>query len=79
MSNAPDKFDNQQNQPNVQDRDQDLGYRKQAPKARPSQDNAFDRPGSVDPQGGEIERRPAEAVEVDEGSDRDTAGAGPSR
>lgn len=79
MSNAPDKFDNQQNQPDVQDRDQDLGYRKQAPKARPSQDNAFDRPGSVDPQGGEIERRPAEAVEVDEGSDRDTAGAGPSR
>ena len=79
MSNAPDKFDNQQNQPDVQDRDQDLGYRKQAPKARPSQDNAFDRPGSVDPQAGEIERRPAEAVEVDEGSDRDTAGAGPSR
>lgn len=79
MSNAPDKFDNQQNQPDVQDRDQDLGYRKQAPKARPSQDNAFDRPGSVDPQGGEIERRPAKAVEVDEGSDRDEAGAGPSR
>ncbi|MCK5931725.1 MAG: hypothetical protein KAG89_06095 [Fulvimarina manganoxydans] len=70
MSNAPDKFDNQQNQSDVQDRDQDLGYRKQAPKARPSQDNAFDRPGSVDPQGAEIERRPAEALEAGDESDQ---------
>ncbi|MEO9787826.1 MAG: hypothetical protein ABJF67_09490 [Aurantimonas coralicida] len=65
MSNVPDRFDNQQNNPDAQDRDQDVSYRQNAPKARPSQDNAFDRPGSVDRLGGEIERRPAEAVEGD--------------
>ncbi|TFF20718.1 hypothetical protein E3C22_00625 [Jiella endophytica] len=69
MSNAPDKFDNQQNNPDAQDRDQDLGYRRDAPKARPSEDNAFDRPGSIDRLGGEPERRPAEAVDGDEEAD----------
>ena len=62
MSNVPDRFDNQQNNPDAQDRDQDVSYRQNAPKARPSQDNAFDRPGSVDRLGGENERRPAETV-----------------
>ncbi|MCQ0987419.1 hypothetical protein [Jiella marina] len=69
MSNAPDKFDNQQNRADEQDRDQDMSYRQNAPKARPSNDNPFDRPGSVDPQGGEIERRPAEAIEEGEEAD----------
>ena len=69
MSNAPDKFDNQQNRADEQDRDQDMSYRQNAPKARPSNDNPFDRPGSVDRQGGEIERRPAEAVEEGEEAD----------
>ncbi|NDW03312.1 hypothetical protein [Jiella pacifica] len=66
MSNAPDKFDNQQNRADEQDRDQDMSYRQNAPKARPSEDNAFDRPGSVDRTGGEIERHPDETVEVGE-------------
>ncbi|MAU94728.1 MAG: hypothetical protein CMP81_02400 [Fulvimarina sp.] len=66
MSNAPDKFDNQQNRADEQDRDQDMSYRQNAPKARPSEDNAFDRPGSVDRTGGEAARRPAESVEVGE-------------
>ncbi|WP_116681590.1 hypothetical protein [Fulvimarina endophytica] len=69
MTKGPTKFDNQQNQPDVQDRDQDLGYQKQAPKARPSMDNDFDRPGSPDRLGGELERRPSRAVEVDEDTD----------
>ncbi|MBO0902300.1 hypothetical protein [Jiella sonneratiae] len=66
MSNAPDKFDNQQNRADEQDRDQDMSYRQNAPKARPSEDNPFDRPGSVDRLGGEAERRPAESVAADE-------------
>ncbi|MCB8838191.1 hypothetical protein [Aurantimonas sp. VKM B-3413] len=69
MSNPPDKFDNQQNRSDEQDRDQDMSYRANAPKARPSNDNPFDRPGSVDPQGGEIERHPDETVKVEDERD----------
>ena len=69
MTNAPDKFDNQQNRADEQDRDQDMAYRQNAPKARPSQDNAFDRPGSIDKTGGGIERHPAETVTVDDDGD----------
>jgi len=69
MSNAPDKFDNQQNRADEQDRDQDMSFQENAPKARPSEDNAFDRPGSVDPLGGEIERHPAEALKVKDEKD----------
>lgn len=58
MTNAPDKFDNQQNRADEQDRDQDMGYRENAPTARPSQDNDFDRPGSPDRSGGDGELHP---------------------
>ena len=71
MSNPPDKFDNQQNRADEQDRDQDMAYRQDAPKARPKDDNASDRPGSVDRQGGEIERRPAEALTTEEAEAED--------
>ncbi|MBP0616947.1 hypothetical protein [Jiella mangrovi] len=70
MSNAPDKFDNQQNRADEQDRDQDMAYRQNAPKARPSQDNAFDRPGSVDRLGGGAKPvGQGEAVKVSEDGD----------
>ncbi|MEF2553537.1 hypothetical protein VQ042_19630 [Aurantimonas sp. A2-1-M11] len=65
MSDVPDRFDNQQDNPDAQDRDQDVSYRQNAPKARPTQDNAFDRPGSVDRSGGEVARRSAESFKAD--------------
>lgn len=71
MSNAPDKFDNQQNHPDDQDRDQDLSAQRNAPKARSSEDNAFDRAGSIDMQGGEIERRPAESLTRNEAREKE--------
>lgn len=70
MSNAPDKFDNQQNRADEQDRDQDMAYRQNAPKARPSQDNAFDRPGSVGKSGGGMEWLPADTVVGDNDTQR---------
>ena len=66
MSNVPDKFDNQQNRADEQDRDQDMAYRQNAPKARPSEDNAFDRPGSVDRLGGAAKPVDTESVKIGE-------------